>query len=310
MTFKNLAAGAALAALLSTAAAGTAGAVVITNGTISVGVSEYGQLYDGSGVGLLRNSDGVDVMAAYGQRDSWGVSGDYPPDLTGIYADDGFYGLSGVTAGVFNSTADSAVANITTLGGFSVTQSFSFVAPTILAVDIDLTNVSGGALSAIFQRLAEFHVDLSGEAPLVEYQTNPYSTGVQTSIAGFDDPSTASEWNFPCCVAEAVDGGAGFRLDLGTLAAGATRSFTFYYGLGDAGLASQLNAAGATDVLIVANQDGSLTGGMGVALRGAVAVPEPATWAMMILGFFGLGGVLRRRRSVGADGQAPAAATN
>ena len=25
-------------------------------------------------------------------------------------------------------------------------------------------------------------------------------------------------------------------------------------------------------------------------------VPEPATWAMMIMGFFGLGAVLRRRR--------------
>jgi hypothetical protein len=27
------------------------------------------------------------------------------------------------------------------------------------------------------------------------------------------------------------------------------------------------------------------------------AVPEPATWAMMILGFFGLGFVARRRKS-------------
>jgi hypothetical protein len=28
------------------------------------------------------------------------------------------------------------------------------------------------------------------------------------------------------------------------------------------------------------------------------AVPEPATWAMMLVGFFGLGGVLRRRRAL------------
>lgn len=30
------------------------------------------------------------------------------------------------------------------------------------------------------------------------------------------------------------------------------------------------------------------------------AVPEPATWATMIAGFFGLGGVLRRRRAIAA----------
>jgi hypothetical protein len=30
------------------------------------------------------------------------------------------------------------------------------------------------------------------------------------------------------------------------------------------------------------------------------AVPEPATWAMMLIGFFGLGAALRRRRAAGA----------
>ncbi|WP_293677186.1 PEPxxWA-CTERM sorting domain-containing protein [uncultured Phenylobacterium sp.] len=30
----------------------------------------------------------------------------------------------------------------------------------------------------------------------------------------------------------------------------------------------------------------------------AFAIPEPATWAMMILGFSAMGAVLRRRRSL------------
>lgn len=34
--------------------------------------------------------------------------------------------------------------------------------------------------------------------------------------------------------------------------------------------------------------------------RGVAAVPEPATWAMMLLGFFGLGSTIRARRAVPA----------
>jgi hypothetical protein len=33
------------------------------------------------------------------------------------------------------------------------------------------------------------------------------------------------------------------------------------------------------------------------ALVDPIAVPEPTAWALMIAGFFGLGGMLRRRRA-------------
>lgn len=36
----------------------------------------------------------------------------------------------------------------------------------------------------------------------------------------------------------------------------------------------------------------------GAHLPGTSAAPEPATWAMLLVGFFGLGGVLRRRRTI------------
>jgi hypothetical protein len=35
-------------------------------------------------------------------------------------------------------------------------------------------------------------------------------------------------------------------------------------------------------------------------LQSTGGVPEPASWAMMILGFFGLGEALRRRRALAA----------
>ena len=50
------------------------------------------------------------------------------------------------------------------------------------------------------------------------------------------------------------------------------------------------NAAGNTSIDNLEARDGATTGG----------VPEPATWAMMILGFGGVGAMVRRRRGVGA----------
>ena len=35
-------------------------------------------------------------------------------------------------------------------------------------------------------------------------------------------------------------------------------------------------------------------------IAGAGGIPEPATWAMMLMGFGGLGAMLRRRRAVHA----------
>jgi hypothetical protein len=57
--------------------------------------------------------------------------------------------------------------------------------------------------------------------------------------------------------------------------------------------------------LRVQNGAFSLFGGGGVSTQlapppGAGGVPEPATWAMMLIGFFGLGSLLRQRRALAA----------
>ena len=93
------------------------------------------------------------------------------------------------------------------------------------------------------------------------------------------------------------DNGAGIRIFLG-LGAGQTARFDYFYGLsqdGDdvAALISQTQAAGANYIIAGESTDGGTQSAtLGV---GAVVVPEPATWAMLIAGFFGLGGMLRRR---------------
>ncbi|MBU1377684.1 MAG: PEPxxWA-CTERM sorting domain-containing protein [Alphaproteobacteria bacterium] len=288
MTFKGLVAGAALAALMS-AAAGSAGAVVITSGGYSVGVNEYGQLLhttDGgsTGVGFRRESDGADVIFSGGVRDSWGVNGAYADGYGDSQANDGLLSAS------LTSTASTALSTVTT-ADFSVVQSFSFVADNILAINVSLTNISGGDLAAIFQRLADFDADPNSDETVID----PFGNTAENTTFGFDDASTLNAWSFPLCslCSGQYDAGAGLRANLGTLAAGQTTYFTYYYGMGAGSdeLAAQMQTAGAKDILVVTGVDGTVSAAMGL------AVPEPATWAMMILGFFGLGSMIRRRNA-------------
>jgi len=286
MKFRGLAAGAALVALVSAAVASPAGAVVISNGAYSVGINEYGQLLhtndDGSGVGFRRESDGAEVIYSGGVRESWGVNGAYADELNS--------GSDGLLTASLSSTATSAVSTVTT-ADFSVVQSFDFVSENILAINVSLTNISGGDLDALFQRLADFDADPDANETVID----PFGNTAENTSFGFDDASTLNAWGFPLCFkcSASYDAGAGFRANLGTMTAGQTRHFTYFYGVGAGSndLAAQMQAVGARNILVVTGADGTLSAAMGL------SVPEPATWAMMLLGFFGLGSMLRRRKA-------------
>jgi len=285
MNFKSLVTGAAFVALAA-AAATPAGAVVITNGAYSVGINDYGQLLSqddsGADVGFRRNSDGAEVIYAGAPRDTWGVGGAYADELNS--------GSDGLLTSSLSSTASTALSTVTT-ADFSVVQAFSFVSENILAINVSLTNISGGDLAAVFQRLADFDADPDSNETVID----PFGNTAENTGFGFDDASTLNPWSFPLCYAcsESYDAGAGLRANLGTLGAGQTTYFTYYYGLGAGSddLAVQMQAAGAKDILMVTGADGTLSAAMGL------AVPEPSTWAMMLLGFFGLGSMVRRRRA-------------
>jgi hypothetical protein len=287
MKFKHLAASAVLAAVTTVAA--QASAAVISNGTLSVGVNAYGQLYDGdAGVGLRRESDGRDVISPGTPRDSWGLGANY--------ADDQFYGVSGVSIVDFESDANSALVTTLTDDGFLVEQYFSFVSSDVLAVRTKLTNTNAFSLGATFQRVVDFDVSSDFDDTV----TGLYGPGAPgrrgSTISGFEDPSTTSPFNFNCVNCnETGDLGAGLRIRLRPLAAGDTSVFTYYYGLGGegqslAGVVNDTRNAGAQRLLALTASDGGGTATLGV------TVPEPGTWALMLMGFFGLGSALRRRR--------------
>lgn len=284
-------AGAAVAALV-VASAGQAAAAVITDGTgqFSVGIGVNGELYDvGSGIGFLRTGDGYDAIAPGTARDSWG--------LNAAFADDQFVGSNDIVSTDIVANGDSAVATTLTAEGFEVVQNYSFLG-NILKIDTRVTNTTGDVLSAVFQRNVDWDMPTGGENVFGPF--GPANGVVDSSYFGFESPDAVTPYGSSCKFGcnEVGDLGAGIKISLGTLNAGGSRAFTYYYGLsrpgtGSGDLIADAQAAGA-EYLIATASEGAASHFAVLGVSGAV--PEPAGWAMMIAGFFGLGFALRRPR--------------
>lgn len=286
MKFQRFLAGVAAVSLVAVAA--PASAAVITSGGYSVGIGADGELYDaGAGVGFQR-ADGYDPIAPGASRDSWG--------LNTAYADGTNVG-SNVTS-VVSAGADSAVVTTDTGIGFTVEQTYSFVG-NILKIETVVTNETLDALSAIFQRDVDFNI---GFDETVFGPTGASNGVIDSSYFGLEQPDAATPYSFSCKFGCNTSGdlGAGIKINLGTINAGASRIFTYYYGLNREGtdvnaLIGDAQAAGAKYIMAATANGG---GGDSAIIGVSGAVPEPATWAMMLLGFFSLGAMVRRRRVV------------
>ena len=286
MTFKLLAAGAVLAAVALGGA--QASAAVISSGGYSVGIGVNGELYDAdAGVGFLR--DGYDPIAPGTPRDSWG--------LNGAFADSQFYGSNGIVSTDIVANGDTATATTVTADGFQVVQNYSFL-NNILKIDTTVTNLTGDVLTGVFQRNVDW--DMPEGAENVYGPFGARNGVLDSSYFGFDTPDASAAYDFSCKFGcnEVGDLGAGIKISLGAIGAGKSRSFAYYYGLNQPGgaagdLLADAQAAGA-QYLIAGSGDGSSSHHAVIGVSGAV--PEPAGWAMMILGFFGLGFAFRRER--------------
>lgn len=282
MKFQRFMGGAAAAALCFCSAQASA-SVLLTSGEFQAGVSDNGVLYDGA-VGLSRG--GFDVVAGGAPRDSWGLNG-YQVDPQN----------SGVVDGVSSATGDGVVT--TTFSDFSVQQTFSFNADGILLVNVEVTNLGWSPADLFFQRNVDWDLDQVSydQEEVTGSGFSPFIVGI--THFGFDDATGAGPYFAGCpdYCGTVGDLGGGLRLNLGSLASGATRKFTYYYGVNatgeDAeGLMNRTFAAGAQYVLTGRSVDGANAATLGVSVA---AIPEPSTWAMMLLGFFGLGAAIRRR---------------
>jgi len=292
--------GLAVTTLLSSTVAIAGG--VITNGSYSVGIGANGELYDNAtGVGFRRLSDGYDPLAPGTPRDSWGIT----TSLGSAWADQNFYGMSGITGTTFTQGASWAKAVSSTSVGALVTHSYGFVAPNIVKVHQVVTNTSGGNLAFTFQR--NWDLDI---APTTFTENSYGHVGVHPFVVdstyfGFENPDPAVAYTQSCAANCNALGDLGGGIKAGTwyLNAGGSMSFNYFYGISNVGedsdhLTAQMFLADSDYNILTQSSENGLypQHGLNSAAIGFNAVPEPASWALMIVGFGMVGAAARRRR--------------
>lgn len=280
-------------------------------GQYQVGIGPDGELYDDTtGVGL-RNPAGSDYIAPGDPRDSWGITG----STGSAYADYQDYGTSGIIGTTTTTGANSATTVSTTAAGLTVSQFFTFYNPNIVSIQETITNSTAAAISGIvFRRDVDLDIFPStfSENTYGPLGSNP--DVVAASYDGFESPDPAVPFQYACTGGCNEDGdlGAGIDLGLGTLGAGGSVTFAFYYGINAPGQTLDglfAEAQGEGLAYLIGTQStengnypalGQGSAILGVSLVGGEAGPpavaEPMTWGMMISGL-GIAGAALRRRS-------------
>lgn len=319
------------------ASAGTVHAgAVITNGTVSLGVNDLGQL-NFRGIGLTYNVTGNDSTVYGCECEGWGVAL-VSTGVTGYANNSG--GIAGLSLVSFTSTANSAIS-VVNIGGtaaplLQVTHNYQPLATTanLYQVAVTIKNLTGSTISAgdlRYRRVMDWDIPPTTFNELVTIQGVPAALGIangtnvfRTDNNGFNssDPTTFSSFglqdqNFTD--AGPRDHGALFDFEFEALAAGGEFTFFTYYGAAgteaEADAARRLVDGDASDVDIglysygqPSSTEGRATGApntftFGFGVTGGVFVdpdptpnPVPEPASLALLGLGLVGMVATRRR--------------
>lgn len=286
--------------------------VTINDGTgYSAGIGPDGELYDPDTDVGFSNPAGFDYIRPGTPRDSWGISA----STGSAAADQEEFGSFGIVSSTFTSTPSTASVTSSLLNGLSLTQAYNFFAPNILSIQHTVTNATSSVISDIvFRRNVDLDIT---PTTFDENTTGPLGSNasvVANSYYGFENPDPTVAFSRSCTPScnEVGDLGAGIDLGLGSLAAGDSLTFAYYYGINQPGqtldqLFTQAQGLGLSYLIGVQSSEnglypalGSGSGFLGVSNVGTVAgpVPELAVWLQMILGVGAVGLVLRRSGAI------------
>jgi hypothetical protein len=291
MRVSNIFRALALAGLVATPAAHAD--ALISNGTIRMGVTSYGSL-------VVTDPDPTATQGATGLRylptngealapgcwcEAWGVA-----DATSLRQGNAGQasGNENIIAESFTSSASTATAVTRINDGtdlFRVTHQFAPSArPELYQVTVTIENISGAAAQLRYRRAMDWDVPTTEFSELVTLYTGSASNIVFTSDDGFASGNPLSGPSSILFTGQATDSGpedhgALFDFDFGTLAAGASKQFTIFYGAAG----TQANALAALSAV------GAEAYSLGKADPAQTGLPngEPNTF---IFGFQGVGG--------------------
>ena len=276
---------------------------LISNGTIRLGISDYASLVvtdpdptaTNGATGLRYLPTNGEALAPGCWCEAWGVA-----DATS-----GRQGNAGQNTGNQNIipesfTSDATTATVVTRVNdgadlFRVTHQFAPSArPEIYQVTVTIENISGAAAQLRYRRAMDWDVPTTEFSELVTLFTGGASNIVFTSDDGFASGNPLSGPSSILFTGQATDSGpedhgALFDFDFGTLAAGASKQFTIFYGAAG----TQANALAALSAV------GAEAYSLGKANPARTGLPngEPNTF---MFGFQGIGGT-----PINPDGKAP-----
>jgi hypothetical protein len=249
---------ATVAALL--ALASPAGAVVITNGTVSLGVNQPGDLNDPSAnIGITYNPTGNDGTRGGCYCEGWGAGYQGADGPVQARADVDL-GTDGFAQQSFANSADSAVSTVDVLQGdthtLRLTQDFhpSPTTQNLYEITTTLTNLTSQPLSDVrYEREMDWDIEPTAfnEYVTINRGATPPASLIYSDDDGFTDnypftqdssgaTDTAGTMNQNVVDNGPADHGARFTFSFGTLAPGESKQFFLYYGA--AGTEEEANA--------------------------------------------------------------------
>jgi hypothetical protein len=291
---------------------------VITSGAVSLGVNDTGELnFGGVGLALAGVGDGIFPGCLC---EGWGVAvnGTTSGGASIDNPDPGNLTLSS-----FTSTASTAtsVVTLTSLPTLQVTQAYApSAAAGLFAVNVTFTNTGATAFNnLLYTRVMDWDIPPTEFNELVTIQGVGATNLVLSHDDGFADvdplhatsPINAATLNTNFTDNGPDDHGAYFKFNFGTLDAGASKTFTIFYGAtgSEASALAALGVVGAELYSFGQSAGNGATGTPGTFIFGFKGVggtvivpppsgdvPEPGSLLLVLAGL-GMSAVGRMRKS-------------